>query len=211
MKAQNVGFVAIIGLAVAAGFFSLNLYFQQRSAEDRLDIRVFPYAVGEWRGKDTTVTDEEYQILETRNLISREYTHPDGEKLHLFIIYSETNRAVFHPPEVCFIGSGIKILDKQRENIAGGQSNFAVNKLYTEKDDYRGIALYCYKAGNLYTDNFYLQQASLAWNQLLGRHKGGATIRVFTFLKEDEKSSLAILKSFLAQVATIVESLSAHS
>ena len=138
MKNNTIGFVVIIALTVITGFFSLNLYFQQRSAQDKLDIRMFPYVVGEWQGKDITVTEEDYQILETRNLISREYARPNGDTLHLFIIYSETNRAVFHPPEVCFIGSGIKILDKKRENIVRGQSSFDVNKLYTEKDDYRG-------------------------------------------------------------------------
>ena len=187
--------------------FSLNLFMQQRTACDKLDIRVFPYAVGKWQGKDTKVTEEEYEILETRNLISREYVHPNGEKLHLFIIYSETNRAVFHPPEVCFIGSGVKILDKKSEEVNYGKYNFSVNKIYTEKDGYQGIALYCYKAGNLYTDNFYLQQAWFALNQLLGRHKGGATIRVFALLR-DEKSSLAALKTFVAQTAEIIDSLS---
>ena len=208
MKNNTAGFLTLILLLSATSLLSVNLFFQQRSSQDKLDIRVFPYVVGEWKGKDLEITEKEYNILETRNLILREYTNPPGERLALFIIYSETNRAVFHPPEVCLIGSGVKILDKKSEKIDFGKSEFSVNKVYTEKDNYRGMALYCYKAGNLYTDNFYLQQAYFAANQLLGKHKGGATIRVSMSIRDDEKASGETLKAFIAETAKIINSLS---
>jgi EpsI family protein len=212
MKNRNnpAGFLTVIALLSITGFLSLNLYFQQRTARDKLDIRVFPYVIGDWQGKDLEITEQEYQILETRNLISREYLHPGGEKLYLFIIYSETNRAVFHPPEVCLIGSGVKIVDKKSEVINDGSRRFSVNMVYTEKDDFRGIALFCYKAADLYTDNFYRQQLHFTFNQLLGRHKGGATIRVFAPIpiEKNEEASLAALKSFFIQAKKALDALS---
>ena len=119
----------------------------------------------------------EYEILETRNLISRRYVNPLGEKMFLFIIYSETNRSVFHPPEVCIIGSGGKIVDKKSEQVDAGKYKFLANKLYVGKGKAKDLVLYCYKAGNLYTDNFYLQQVYFAVHQLFRRHVRGATIR----------------------------------
>lgn len=218
-----IGFFTVVVLLSVASFLSLNLYFQQRAAYDNLDIRIFPYVIGEWKGKDLRITQKEYDILETRNLISREYVNPSGERLFLFIIYSETNRRVFHPPEVCMMGGGVKIVDKRSAVIDSAGYNFSVNKLYTQKDNYRGMALYCYKAGSLYTDNFYLQQAIFALNQLLGGHKGGATIRVSMPIQAtkspghtltgtgqvtSEEEALATLKTFIIQAVKIIDSLS---
>jgi EpsI family protein len=194
-----------------SSFFSLNLYFQQRAAHDKLDIHTFPYVIGDWKGEDLEITQKEYDILETKNLISREYISPSGEKVYLFIIYSETNRRVFHPPEVCMMGGGIKIVDKRSAVINSSGYKFSVNKLYTQKDSYRGMALYCYKAGNLYTDNFYLQQAYFSLNQLLGKHRGGATIRVSMPITKDEQRFFETLKEFMVEAVKIIDSLPSQS
>ena len=211
MKGNAVGFLTVVVLLMVSSFFSLNLYFQQRSAHDRLDIHTFPYVIEEWKGKDLEITQKEYDILETRNLISREYVDSSGGKVYLFIIYSETNRRVFHPPEVCMMGGGVKIVDKRSAVINSSGYKFSVNKLYTQKDSYRGMALYCYKAGNLYTDNFYLQQAFFALNQLLGKHKGGATIRVSMSINKDEQISFESLKEFMIEAVKIIDNLPSQS
>lgn len=207
MKNNSIGYITLVVLLAVTGVFSLNLFFRQRTAQDELDIRVFPYVVGEWKGKDLQISERDYEILETRNLILREYANPAEEKLFLFIIYSETNRAVFHPPEACLIGSGIRITDKKTEEISYGKENFLTNELYLEKNNHKEMALYCYKAGNLYTDSYYLQQANFAFNQLLGKHIRGATIRVSMPIREDKGVALVTLKSFIAQTAEIIDAL----
>jgi EpsI family protein len=171
-------------------------------------MRSFPQQIGDWKGKDLTVTEDEYQILETRNLIVREYTNSSGQKIGLFIIYSETNRSVFHPPEVCFLGSGIKIADKSVEQINAGKLNFSANKMYAEKNNFRELVLYCYSADKFYTANFYLQQAIFTWNQLFAKNRGGATIRVSMAMGKNEEQALASLKQFLVEVVEIMEKIS---
>jgi EpsI family protein len=186
-------------------FVSVNQYFRERSAHDEIDIRMFPYTVGDWKGRDLEVAENVYEILETRNLISREYVTSANDKIFLFIIYSETNRAVFHPPEVCLMGSGIEIVDKEVESINYNGKQFSANKLYTQKGNYKGMSLYCYKTGKLHTDNFYLQQAYFAMGQLLKGHVKGATIRVTMTLKEDEEAQLDIMKDFVRESARIID------
>jgi EpsI family protein len=207
MKNNAVGYTTIIILLSLASIFSFDLYFQQRAFQDKLDIRIFPYRIDNWQGKDLPMTEKEYDILETHNLILREYVHPSGQKLTLFIIYSETNRAVFHPPEVCLIGSGMKIVDRKSEEINHGKDTFSTNKLYVEKDNYKQIVLYCYKADNLYTDNYYLQQAYFAFNQLLGKHVRGATVRVSMPQSKNKNKTLTILKSFLNKTIRLIDDL----
>ena len=205
MSKQTLGYIAIIILLLLTGIVSLNLFMRQRTEHDVLDVRQFPYKIGGWTGEDLEVTEKEYDILETRNLITREYVDGSGEKIFLFIIYSETNRMAFHPPEVCLIGSGVTIADKKSEGINFKQKEFLTNKIYLEKGDARSIALYCYKSGNLYTENFYLQQVHFMLNQLLGKRSGGATIRVSMPVYKSEEATLGTLKSFMKDAINKLE------
>ena len=207
MNKKTIGYISIVALLSVTSLFSINLYFQQRTSHDEIDINIFPDTIGDWKGRDLEIKENVYKILETRNLILREYVNSANDKLTLFIIYSETNRSVFHPPEACLIGSDIKIVDKKIENINEDGRTFTVNKLHTEKDDYRGMSLYCYKTGNFYTANFYLQQIFFALNQLLGKDKGGATIRASMSIKKDEETTLAILKDFIKESVKVIDKL----
>lgn len=195
-------------MLVAASAISLGLFNREMTAHDKLDVHTFPMTVGEWKGKDLPITEQEYDILETRNLISREYTDSSGDKLYLFIIYSETNRSVFHPPEVCMMGSGMCITDKQIENFDVGNKVFTTNKLFAEKGQHKEIILNCYKVGNIYTSDFYLQQTRLAFHQIFGRNVPGATLRVSMSIEKDSAATLATLKEFLSKSAVILDRLS---
>ena len=208
MNKKTTGFISIVCLLSVTCFFSINLYFQQRSAHDELDISTFPYEIGEWRGVDLEIEELTYEILQTRNLLIREYAHPSGMKISLNIIYSETNRAVFHPPEVCLIGSGIEILDKQIDTIESfnGQ-RISANKIYLNNNGRKNISLYCYKVGDFYTENFYLQQIYFALNQLVKKGVRGATIHALMPIVENEETTLAILREFFRQSAGVIDGL----
>lgn len=200
-----IGYIFIIAILIVSSIFSLNLFFAERTSSDKFNIADFPLKVDSWMGKDIPITEKEYQILETRNLIVREYQSPKDLRLWLFIIYSETNRSVFHPPEVCLLGSGIKMIDKKIERIEFEGKSFSANKLYVEKNGIKEIMLYSYKAGNLYTDNYYLQQAYFAFKQIFSKRVPGATIRVSMPIGSDEDKTLEELKSFLVKAIKIVD------
>jgi len=201
--------MAVVVMLVVASVLSLQLFFRERTMHDVVDIRKFPAKLGVWTGKDHLLTEKEYDILETRNLFTREYSDRSGRKIFLFIIYSETNRSVFHPPEVCMVGSGFNIVNKERAEVVSPSRKFYVNKLNTQKGDFKELVLYSYKAGDLYTDNFYLQQAYLAFHQVLGRRVPGATIRVSMPIIGDEKKTLATLRQFLGDVVKAVDQMTA--
>lgn len=208
MNKSIVSYTILVALLVITSIVSIRLFVRQRSDHDLLDVHVFPHTIGDWKGADLEVTEKEYRILETRNLISREYTNSANEQLHLFIVYSETNRSVFHPPEVCLIGSGVTINDITNEKFNAGKNEFLIKKLYLEKNKRKDVALYCYKAGNFYTNNYYLQQVYFILNQLLGKRRGGATIRVSMPMRGNEEETVAVLKKFMQDVTEILEELS---
>lgn len=205
---NTVGFAALIIILLVACVISLGLFRRDMSARDKLDVHTFPMTVDEWKGRELPITEKEYDILETRNLISREYINPAGDKLYLLIIYSETNRSVFHPPEVCMMGGGLTITGRQEEKVGLESRIFTTNKLCAQKGQFKEIILNSYKAGRLYTSNFYLQQAYLALHQVFGRNVPGATLRVSMSVGSDESATLATLKNFLSKAAEIVDSIS---
>ncbi len=207
MNKKTIGFFIVLVLLAAAGAYSMDLFFRQRTDHDVVDINDLPMKIDGWSGRDIEVTEREYDILETRNLALREYTGPRGEKAHLFVIYSETNRSVFHPPEVCLIGSGVVIEDKTHDMFTHRARDINLNKLLLNRGETEDIVLYCYKSGDFYTDNYYLQQAAFALNQLLGRRDGGATIRVSMSAEGDRADELATLKDFMGEVITEMERL----
>ena len=202
---KTIGYVLLLVLLAVTCIFSVNQFFRERSAHDKVDIHNFPHTIGEWKGRDIEVTEKDYKILETRNLIVREYTNPKGEKVALVIVYSETNRSVFHPPEVCMMGGGFDIAEKSVEKIDYDGRVITANKICTQKDRYKSLALYSYKAKNLCTANFYLQQAYFALNQVFHSQVKGATIRVTAPITGSEEETLATLKKFLVDAVKIVD------
>lgn len=207
IKSSTIGYVVIIALLAITSFFSIDLFFKERTSHDKLDIRKLPYQIGQWRGEDLEITEREYGILETRNLVFRKYVNPSKEEVLLFIVYSETNRSVFHPPEMCLLGEGLRMVDKTKEYIDLKGHKVSVNKLYLEKDNYKELMLYCYKAGNMYTSNFYLQQTYLAVHQIFGKGLAGAAIRVDMPLAKDEQATLTTMKDFLKESIKTLEAL----
>lgn len=207
MNKNTVFFWIIILMLIITSVFSINLFIKKRLERDSLDITVFPYEVGSHKGEDIKITEKEYEILETRNLIMREYTNDRQEKISIFIIYSETNRSIIHPPEVCLLGSGVDIEAKTTDTLDLGDRSLRINRMYTKKGSQKDLILYTYKSGDFYTDSFYLQQISFAYNQLLNRNKGGAIIRVSTPLAPNEKSALIRLKDFMGKAIRIMEKL----
>jgi EpsI family protein len=205
---NTIGFALLVVMLIGAATVSLGLFNREMKAKDKLDVHTFPMKVGQWQGRELPITEKEYEILETRNLISREYTNRAGEKLYLLIIYSETNRSVFHPPEVCMIGSGLCITDKQVDEFRVGGKSFTTNKLFAEKGAFKEVILNCYKAGSVYTASFYYQQSYLALNQVFNRSVPGATLRVSMTSGTDQAATITTLKRFMGESAEVLDRLS---
>ena len=200
MNRNTIGYGVMVVVMIVVGAVSLRHFFITRTDADILDINTFPMTVGGWQGTGIEVTEKEYEILETRNLIVRDYVNTVTNKsVNLFIIYSETNRSVFHPPEVCLVGDGAEITAKKAAKVGDGENGFFINELCLERNNSKMVALYCYTAGDLYTDNFYLQQAHFAFNQMFARRRGGATIRVTMQVDGSQEEALSTLREFLVE------------
>jgi len=179
MKHRSIKNFSILFLLIVACVMSWNFYFKDYIQQDTVNIHVFPKEIGGWTSEELTITDDEYAILETRNAFIRKYSSDDGKEVYFFTVYSQNNRKVSHPPEICYTGGGITVLDNQEANIkVNDDVMIPARKLSLEQGRFEHVAYYWFKVGDSFTSNYWEQQIKIALNTFLGKNSSSALIRL---------------------------------
>jgi len=194
--------LAIIVLLVIAAGLSVALYFRPVDETASVKITNFPMEIGEWHGKDIQLEEKVYKILETRNLVMREYKNiATNQVVYLYIVASDINRRVAHPPEVCYTGDGVEILEKKEANLGF----LKVDSFISRKNGNESLIFYWFKAGDKFTTSYLIQQAKSAVNQMMGKNTGSALIRVSTdIINKDKEKASQLLQEFSRKIIPIV-------
>lgn len=191
-------------LFVVVGAISFHFYQMQRVEKDIRDIREIPMEIGEWKASDVAVSDHDYEILETRNLALRQYRNKKGESVDLFVIYSETNRRVCHPPVVCLIGSGVSVTKTTKESLSFPGQTLTVNRLLAGEGKSQNVVLYWYMLGKEFTNDYFTQQIRWVMKQATGKGLGGAMVRIIVPISKSEEESLITAKRFIGELLPIL-------
>lgn len=158
----------------------------------------FPKVIGEWQGTDIKLEKRDYEILETTNLIMREYKNAKSDVVYLYIIYSGDNRRALHPPEVCYSGSGATMLNKSVIPIT---NSLKANKFTVENKDSRQLVVYWFKSNDLNTYSYLKQQIKSVVGRMLGKQASGAMIRISTEIKNNNQDeALKKIKGFCEEI-----------
>lgn len=165
-----------------------------------IDFSLLPYAIGNWQAKDLEISQREYEVLGTDQITLRAYKDNKGNRIVLYVIYSEGNRDAFHPPELCYIGSGSQLMDKTMVDLKfDNGSVLTVNQLNMKaKKGPFFTAWYWFVAGSEFVSNYYLQQIKIIYNALIGKGLNGAMIRVSIDSSEENAQKDAHL--FIQQI-----------
>lgn len=200
----NRTFLIAVVILIAVAIVSIASYLPTRfDAAARIKVSEFPMTIGKWQATDIPLAERDYQILETRNLFIRDYKNPQGESVILYIVYSEDNRKVSHPPEVCYMGSGASIVNKSTAQVS---DSIRATRMITETPQSEQMVVYWYKAGSLYTDKYLRQQLKIVFDRMFGKRTSGALIRISTEIKDnDEESALRQLKSFVQEIEPLLQ------
>ncbi|MBI1336488.1 MAG: EpsI family protein [Phycisphaera sp.] len=133
-------------------------------------------------GEDFELDERSQVILETNDYLCRTYTpvnKSQGLSFNLLIVYSQDNRKGTHPPEVCLEGGGARVVEKSIHTITTQRlGKTKLRELVTEESGQRDFHLYTYKCANRYTPSFWVQQATIFLDSLLGNKPSGALIRM---------------------------------
>ena len=195
---KNKKLIIIFILLALSGAVSWNTYLKEYNQEDTVDIHIFPKEIAGWTSEELPITEDEYAILETRNVFARKYKGPKGQEIYFFTIYSQYNRKVSHPPEVCYTGSGVKVASNVVETVdVASDRTIDMHKLLLEHKLYRQIAYYWFKIGESYTPSYWKQQITITVNNLIGKPKGSALIRVSAGIRSTPEAAEADIKEFI--------------
>ena len=194
-------YLIIVSLFLVSAAISWQLYFKVYSQKDTVSIHTFPREIAGWTAEELPITDKEKTILETDNVFTRRYTNPRGEEIYLFIVYSQNNRKVSHPPEVCYTGSGATILSNIHDSFSADSSalkDIKVNHVTVEQGRERQIFFYWFKVGDAFTPNYWKQQGLIALKSFRGQPSSSALIRIsISSRKEaDDVNATQKLKDF---------------
>ena len=128
MNNKTFIFIAVILTAVAV--FSLISYIPVKpDAVMKISITDFPKVIRGWKAQDIPLDERVYELLETKNLIMRNYINKQGDSINCYIIYSQDNRKVAHPPEICLQGEGATVVEKTAMQIT---DSIKATKLITQ-------------------------------------------------------------------------------
>lgn len=208
MKKLEKNYFIIILLFIISAAISWQLYFKVYSQKDTVSIHAFPRTIAGWNAEEIMITPQDKAILETENVFVRRYTNPQGEEVYLFIVYSQNNRKVSHPPEVCYTGSGATIVNNVHDSFSSDSSigDVKVNRVTVEQGRERQIFFYWFKVGGAFTPNYWKQQGLIALKSFLGQPSSSALIRISIPVRkeEDDASATQKLKDFGRMILPLI-------
>mgnify|MGYP001558733083 FL=1 len=202
---NNKNFIIVLIILIAVGAVSFSFYTPTAKEEkNEAQMSAFPITIGDWSGEDIKLGERDYEILETRNLIMRQYKNSTGNMVYLYIVYSAGNRKVAHPPEICYTGGGASIIEK---NIVPITPDINADRFIIENNGESGqMVAYWFKSGNLNTPNYFKQQIKIVFDRLFRRPTSGALIRISTDVKENKKEpAFNLLQKFAAEIEPLLE------
>lgn len=130
-------------------------------------------------------------ILETEDVLYRRYfsKDPNVQPVFLCIVFSENNRKVAHPPELCLSGGGNQVLEKQLITFdAAVKNDFDAQRLIVNHGQSKWMYLYWYKTGKFYSSHYLIQQLFAAVTQLIHRKSSCALIRLSMMIPPGEEA-----------------------
>ena len=206
-KSFDKAYPVVLTLFILSILVSWRSYFKDYRQSDTVDIESFPMQIGDWVAEELPISEADYAILETRNAFTRKYTNPQGRGIYIFVVYSQSNRKISHPPEVCYTGSGVDVLENTRDSIPVPDANLMiyVNRLVLSKGTAKQLAFYWFKVGDIFTANYWKQQSLIALKTLLGQSASSALIRISSDVTaHDSVATVQVLKEFVELITPVL-------
>lgn len=155
-----------------------------------------PLQVGSWQGKHLEVGQRVTDILETEAVALMEYRLNGADPVWLALVSGFGNRAAFHPPEICYVGSHYEVLERGPIDVVLGGEKRRFMRLVIGQEQQRYEAWYWFTAGSRVTHNYYQQQAWLVLDAMHGKQPSGTLVRISTPVTDNTEGSTQRLFAF---------------
>lgn len=173
---------AVVALLVAAGaFVTWRADRPRRPAQTGVLARVASEIDG-WRGVDRTLTERQYGLLETRDVLLRSYAR-GGEEVFACVAVAGPSGDAAHPPEVCYRNQGFDVAEQRTfESELGGRLR-RVDRLRARQGRLDLIVWSWYRVGEQETPSWLKEFWLAVTANLGGRDERVALLRFSTAVK----------------------------
>lgn len=145
-------------------------------------------------GPDAEIPQRWMDVLQTKNILMRNYRSPSGSMVQLTVVMAGASRRSLHFPEVCLRGGGFEIREQYTAPVG---MSFTAKRLMLVKGDTKEAVLYWFKVGDRFTHNFFVNSMHWALGQVTLQPAKSSMIRVSTYVgSASEESAFAELDSF---------------
>jgi EpsI family protein len=163
-----------------------------------------PLKLGDWTGTDYPLDERTYEILGTRDVLSRVYSDDGGDRVQLVVVLAQQTRKRTHPPEQCFAGEGYSVEQSDVRDVslppASGAAAVGVKELVLTMHDQKRLVWYFFKSGDHLTTSYWKHQVGLALSKLTHPDAADVLIRVDTVAPGgDMEAARRLLGGFLGE------------
>lgn len=197
---------AVLSLLAIAGVASTYLAWPRAAANSTETLRSIPLTLGGWTGADQVMADRVYEILGTRDVLSRRYRNERDEQVVLVVVLAQQLRRRTHPPEQCFQGEGYIIRQASVRQVdvpvAGGTRRLPIRELILEHRAGNRIAWYFYKSGPRLSASYWRHQLGVALHKVADPDAADILVRVDARIPEGGvEDGRRLLLRFLSSAA----------
>lgn len=139
-----------------------------------------PVHLGLWVGASLAVTDQTRDLVETDQVALMEYRLGSEPPVWLAQVAGVGNRAAFHPPELCYVGSQFEVLEREPITILVGGEPQRLMRLVIAQQGERFEAWYWFTANDRVTPSYYQQQWWLILDTVRQQPVSGTLVRIST-------------------------------
>jgi EpsI family protein len=204
IESFRLGVVALPMLATA-------IFLQVHSRGDVKHVGTMPYQIGDWKGTEVPIPQEELDILGPGEYLQRDYESASGLRpVNLYIPFFPSQRAgdTIHSPDHCLTGAGwIPISREMISLLLPNGTSIPVNRYVVSKSGERQLVLYWFQAhgrvvAGEWRAKYYLISDSIHMNR-----SDGGMVRLMTRMTDGESpdAAQAHIMKFGSQLVPLVE------
>lgn len=209
-KRGETHYWGMVGALVIAALLTGGYSYKTQRFQTGYLTETIPLRIGDWQGIPQTVDDETYRVLETRDIIQRLYVR-GNDRVYMAVIFAMGKRRVAHPPEQCFGALGMEFEEIAKDSFTTAEGvRIEGRRLVMSKDDRKQTSFYWYKAGDLNTGSFVVQQIHIILSSLLMRSDTRvALIRLDADMQNlkpaERQRAMALIRKFAREVFPEIE------
>lgn len=211
LRSRIVIALALVSLGLGSQYL-LGRQLESVRSEEGSDLRKplsqFPRKLGLWMGKDVPANPKIIADIKIDQHLNREYVHPSGEKVVLWMSFSKRSLDQYHYPTVCMEGNGWVEDESGRERIqlCGHAEAQDVDSLvpamsmaFAKEEQQQLVYYWYYLIGEDVLDRVMRQSSRWARAFLRGRRNASLTVEVFSQSPRPDRRLLDDLAKLVAE------------